>query len=300
MRRMLPAALLVLAAVSCGSGSDVSTLSPAAEGTSPTATEPAPEAPDGMEGPPPFQLRYGGEEMTLEPSTWCYERGCVDGVDAHPPSIGDPASVRVHVPIDGWRLEALFGPAGGPCAEGRRETVDVARDDDGWFTLEPLGDAGDHVVQLFANGDGGDMVASFAWRTPTDGPHPAPTARAALIAMHDGVADSYGVEIELRYLAETPKDATATVTITAANGESKTFEATQADGRCRAEGEVYFDGPDAPAKQAAALGDAPFDYEIVVRLDGTAYKANATYPADVIKGNEPSVSLTFDPPLPAA
>ena len=118
--------------------------------------------------------------------------------------------------------------------------------------------------------------------------------------MHDGVPDSYGVELEVNYLAETPKEATAEVTITAANGAAKTFEATRASDRCQAEGTVYFDGPDAAAKAAAGLGDAPFSYDITLRLDGTAYRTSATYPDDVIKGNEPSVPLTFTPPLPAA
>jgi len=34
-------------------------------------------------------------------------------------------------------------------------------------------------------------------------------------------------------------------------------------------------------------------------LDGTTYRATARYPADEIEGNEPSVRLGFDPPLPA-
>ena len=299
MRRLLAAAVAALFAAGCGgsSGSDISTLTPAAGETSPPTER---SLPDGMDGPPPFLLAYGNAELTLEPSTWCYETGCVDGVTLDPKSVGSPESVRVRVPVEGWRLEATFGPAGDACADGRQESVSPTPDDDGWVTLQPVGDAGAHVVQLFASGPGGDAATAFAWRTPADGPHPAPEARAALIAMHDGVPDSYGVELDLRYLAETPKEATATVTITAANGRSKTFEATRGRDGCRAEGSVYFDGPDEPAKAAAALGDAPFTYEITVRLDGTSYKATATYPDDVIKGNEPSVPLTFAPALPAA
>jgi hypothetical protein len=302
MRRLVAGLGVLVFAVACGgtSGTDKVATTPLGGQT----TSPAPEGdghlPDGMTGPPPFVLAYDDQELRLEPATWCYETGCVDGIVQHPQSVGSPAAVRIRVPVDGWSLSATFGPQGDGCAPGRRESVSLTPDDEGWVSLKPVGDAGDHVVQLFASGRGGDVATAFAWRTPTDGPHPAPDARAALIAMHDGVPDSYGVEIELRYLAATPKEATATVTITAANGQSKTFEATRNTGSCQAEGSLYFDGPDGAAKAAASLGGAPFDYAITVRLDGAAYKATATYPADVIKGNEPSVPLTFSPPLPAA
>ncbi|MBA3307847.1 MAG: hypothetical protein H0T04_04085 [Chloroflexi bacterium] len=47
------------------------------------------------------------------------------------------------------------------------------------------------------------------------------------------------------------------------------------------------------------LGPAPFTYDVVVVLDGARYVAHAAWPADQIKGNEPSAKLEFLPPLPA-
>jgi hypothetical protein len=46
-------------------------------------------------------------------------------------------------------------------------------------------------------------------------------------------------------------------------------------------------------------GDGPFTYEVELLLDGARYIAAATWPADEIVGNEPSVALRFTPDLPA-
>jgi hypothetical protein len=63
---------------------------------------------------------------------------------------------------------------------------------------------------------------------------------------------------------------------------------------------VYWDGPDDQGlAAAAALGDGPFTYEVELVLEGTRYVATATWPADEIAGNEPSVALHFTPGLPA-
>jgi hypothetical protein len=126
-----------------------------------------------------------------------------------------------------------------------------------------------------------------------------PESRLALLAGHDGQLDSYGVELEASNLAKTPKQATAKITATAANGESTTFEATRSRQRCQPEGTVYWDGPDDQGLVAATLGPPPFTYEVVLTLDGRRYIATADWPADVIRGNEPSVTLNFTPALPA-
>ena len=62
---------------------------------------------------------------------------------------------------------------------------------------------------------------------------------------------------------------------------------------------MYWDGPDEQGLAAAALGDGPFTYKVDLLLDGDRYVATATWPADEIVGNEPSVALHFNPNLPA-
>jgi hypothetical protein len=61
---------------------------------------------------------------------------------------------------------------------------------------------------------------------------------------------------------------------------------------------VCWDGPDAKGLEAAALGEGPFDFRVELELDGARYVAVATWPADEIAGNEPSVALHFTPSLP--
>jgi hypothetical protein len=144
----------------------------------------------------------------------------------------------------------------------------------------------------------GDLFVTFRWTTPTDGPLPTPQSRLALIADHDGRPDSYGVELELTNLARTPKQASARITVQAADGKALTFTAERSDTRCLPEGTVYWDGRDEQGLAAAALGDGPFTYRVELMLDGARYVATAIWPADEIVGNEPSVALRFTPNLP--
>jgi hypothetical protein len=299
MRLGLGLGLLVLVVSACGSTSspEVIELAPGSGPGSPTATTTA--GPDNTGGqvtpPPPFRLRHEHQELALQPYTWCYGNGCADGVAEDPPSIGSPDEIRVFVPVRGWDLVATFIAADEPC--GREQTVEPTRDD-GWFVLRPVGHAGRYNVDLFAQGQG-DMVARFVWDTRVDGELATPRASLALIADHDGRPDSYGVELMLQNLASTPESASARVVVTAAGGQQLAFDATRSGQDCLADGSVFFDGPDAQGKAAAALGDFPFHYEVTVTLDGVTHRASATYPDDEIDGNEPSVALEFSPPLPA-
>lgn len=250
----------------------------------------------GIKQPPPFRIQYDGHELELHAHTYCYGGGCVDGVVQDPPSIGSPDEVRVFVPVPEFDLDVSFMDGRRACG-GRIEPAAVEDLGKGWYLLRPHGDAGRHRVSLFASG-GGDMVAEFLWDTPSQGPFAEPSASLALIANHDGEPDSYGLELYVQHLARTPEDVSATITVTAGNGKSLTIEATQSRMNCRSDGSVYFDGPDALAKQAAQLGDFPFRNDVVLTIDGTKYTASATFPDDVTKGEEPGMRLVFDPPLP--
>lgn len=265
--------------------------------TTPTS-RPIAEADPGstLEPPPPVTVRSAGAAFTLEPWTYCYGNGCADGIPpADPPDVGRTDEVVVSFPLPGWSFSATFSPTGVECP--RHHEVPLVAADDGTFTVTPAGPAGTYDVTLFGRGDG-DLFVTFRWTTTEDGPMPEPEARLAVIADHDGRPDSYGVELMLSNLAETPADASATVTVTAADGDALTFDATLAEG-CLAEGTVFWDGPDDEGLAAVGLGPPPFTYEVEVVLDGSRHTATATWPDDEILGNEPSVALTFSPPLPA-
>jgi hypothetical protein len=65
------------------------------------------------------------------------------------------------------------------------------------------------------------------------------------------------------------------------------------------EGSLSWDGPDEKGLEAAALGLAPFTYNVLVTLDGVEHRATAGWPDDQLPGNEPSVAVEFTPTLPA-
>lgn len=247
-------------------------------------------------GPPPVTVHVRGQSFDLRPWTYCYLTACVDGMPpTESPDVGGVDRVAFDFPLDGWTFEAQFERVGVECP--RRQLVPVAQTGDRRYLVRPAGFAGTYDVTLFGRGNG-DLFVTFRWTTPHDGPLPVPTGRLALIADHDGRPDSYGVELELSGLRSTPATASAAVTVTAANGRSLTL-APERVGACLGEGAVYWNGPEATGREAAALGPAPFRYDVVVVLDGARHTASSVWPRDVIEGFEPSVRLTFSPPLPA-
>ena len=300
MRRLLgTAAALLLVLAGCVTGEPTTNSGaapPSPVPPSPTVTITHGERHTTIEQPPPFRVRYGDTELHLNPVTYCYRSGCVDGHDENPPDVGSPDDVFVYVPnFPEFSVEQIGD--GDYCA-GRRVAAEAKPLGYGWWSVRPRGPAGEYVVHLFASGGGGDMAASLRWTTPADQPLPGPSARLALIADHDGRPDSYGLELVVIDLPATPSQASATITVTAGNGRSMTFEATESPEACVGEGGLFFDEPDAEAKRAAQLGDFPFTTTVELTLDGVTYVATATYPDDEIPGAEPYVALEFDPPLP--
>ncbi len=279
---------------SASTGTEASKVPSGGPTTSPSVDDT--QAPE-FDRPPPVTVRYGTESVELAAYSFCYGTVCADGIPpTDPPDVGNPDHVVIDFPLDGWMFQATFKPAGETC--GRMQTVPLERTAQGSFVLRPAGPAATYDVTLFGRGDG-DLATVFRWTTPSAGPLPMPKSRLALLAGHDGQIDSYGVELEVSNLAKTPADVTATITTTASNGRSLTFEATRARQRCQPQGTVYWDGPDDQGTVATGLGPPPFTYDVSLDLDGTRHVAVARWPADVIGGNEPSVALKFIPALPA-
>ena len=266
--------------------------------SAPAATTPTkPADPTDSGAPPPVTVQFFDQSVALRAWTYCYGNLCADGSPpAAPADVGSPEQVLVEFPLTDWSFTASFQPAGKPC--GRIQEASVDSSGDGRFLLRPVGHAGTYDVTLFGRGNG-DLFTTFRWTTPTDGPLPEPTARLAVLADHDGAVDSYGVELELANLAHTPKQASAQVTVRAADGSELTFNAARSKMGCFPEGTVYWDGPDAKGLEAAGLGRGPFTYRVEVVLDGSRYVAEAEWPTDEIAGNEPSVALEFTPSLPS-
>jgi hypothetical protein len=256
------------------------------------------DVPSESDAPPPVTVHFFDESVALRAWAYCYGNLCADGSPpAAPADVGSPGQVLVEFPLPDWSFTASFQPADEPCGRIQEAPLDSAAD--GRFLVRPVGYAGTYDVTLFGRGPGGDLFTTFRWTTPSDGPLPEPEARLAVLADHDGGVDSYGVELELVNLARTPKQASARITVQAADGGEVTFAATRSRDPCWPEGTVYWDGPDAQGLEAAGLGKGPFTYRVEVVLDGSRHVAEAEWPADEIPGNEPSVSLEFSPALPS-
>jgi hypothetical protein len=303
--RLRWAALVVAAwlAAACDGGAAVRPSSRPASAPSRASEAPAspteanaPLEPGKLDAPPPVTLRYLDKAAALHAWTYCYRNGCADGAPpADPLDVGSPEEVGVEFPLADWSFGATFTPAGQRC--GREQQVRLERTHAGGFVVTPAGFAGTYDVTLFGRGEG-DLFVTFRWTTPHDGPLAEPEASAAIVAGSRRRADSYGVELHLSNLVETPKKATARVTVEARDGHAVTFAATRSKSGCWPEGTVYWDGPDDKGLEAAALGDGPFEYTVEVDLDGSRHVATATWPDDEIRGYAPNVALEFTPPLP--
>jgi hypothetical protein len=241
-------------------------------------------------------VRYDDTELVLYPHTYCWKSGCVDGAATDPPDVGSPDELFVWVPLPEF-TELTVGQREGGLTDycGRSVEALVTPLGDGWWSVRPQGPAGAYTVSIFAGGNG-DMIGDVRWHTPADRALPEVEASLALIAERDGKPTSYGLELSIANLAASPTQYSATITVTAANGESLVIEATPGEG-CQAVGSLWFNGPADEAMQASALGDFPFTYEVELVLDGVTHVATATYPDDQTPGAEPAVALEFTPTL---
>lgn len=269
------------------------------EGNDPASANPeSRQGDDGpLEAPPDVTIHYDGKSADLRPWTYCYKNGCADGSPpGDPVDVGSPEEVLVEYPLDEWDFRASFRPAGEEC--GRVQTAKLEETGEGDFVVRPLGYAGTYDVTLTGRGDG-DLFVTFRWTTPEDGPLPKPRAYVGVLADNDGDVDSYGVELSISNMETTPDDARATITVTSSEGNTLMFDATKRRRRCVPEGSLSWNGPNDKGLAAAELGSPPFEYEVVLRLDGKRYRARATWPDDQIPWLKPYTTLRFRPKLPA-
>ncbi len=275
--------------------------------TGPGVPDEAPEW-DGK-GAPPIVLQLDGRQVSLNPWTSCYtsppgddgvsQGSCSDGAPTPPfEDVGERNEVPFSFPLKGWTFEASFSSADPHRCE---RTFTVPAEKTGAFTFAvPLaGPPGSYDVNVFGRGPEGDVITTFAWTTSETGFLPTPSGYAAIVADNDSELDSYGVEVGIDALAEDPRDASMTLTVTAANGRSTTIGPINQDERCAGDGTVSFVGEEADGKRAAGLGPAPFVYLVEVTLDGRTYIGTAVWPRDEEPDKAPYTTLTFEPPLPA-
>ncbi len=254
---------------------------------------------DGDGFAPPITLDLDGQRVDLDPWTACYGNGCADGAPQPPyVDVGERGTVPFSFPEPGWEFTSTF--RNGEYSDCPRAiTVPVRRTSDRTFEVTPAGPAGRWLVDVSGAGPGGDVITTFQWTTSQDGALPGPaTGSAAVLADHDGELDSYGVEVGVDDLAAQPREASATVTVTSAEGRSVTLD-TRRHGQCSSEGSLWFTASDAAGRKATTLGAGPFIYVIELDLDGTTYRGRGQWPSGETEDTAPHVPLTWTPALPA-
>lgn len=302
MRRVAVVMAITVTATACGNGTG------GGQGASNAPPTSAPSSTNTVVGDeeintgaadraPEVIVKAGDVELVLDPWTACWGNGCYDGFPPEIlPDIGDPKEIIVDFPASGWEFTATVQAVGEECA--RRQSEPLEQVGDTTHRLSPIGLADDYEVTLFGRGRGGDVFVSFRWRTPTDGILPVPAATASILADHDGRIDSYGVELPIWNLANTPTEAAGQITVASAEGRTHTFALSRQDFDC-SEGAIYLTAPTEEGLTAAKLGSPPFTYQVAVELDGMSYLGTGVWPDDVDPECAPCVPLTFTPPLPA-
>ena len=189
-------------------------------------------------------LQLDGRQVALEPWTSCYGNMCSDGMPVPPfEDAGDRDLVPFSFPLKGWTFEATFTPS----AEGECEraiTVPAEKTGDYTFAIPAAGPPGAYDVNVFGQRPGrrrghdvrvGDLGQRRRCRSRVATWDSSPTTVTATIA--------YPVELGLQDLATTPRSATATVTVTAADGATKTYGPFTPEKGCFGVGQVFFREP---------------------------------------------------------
>ncbi len=239
------AAVAVVAAVAAGSamlqGGGATDADPA---PAPTATD-APSPPPGQvapdwdgEGVPPLTLMLADRMVVLAPWSYCYGEACVDGTGpGQLDDVGSPASVQFSFPEPGWTFEATFKERGDDC--GRSITIPAEATGENTFEVPAAGPPSDWDVDLFGRGPGGDVIYTFGWTTPVLGTLPEPDGYLGLISVTGDETHVYGAELSINDLASTPESATAVITLTAADGASRTLAPMHPTRGCMGEGQLF-------------------------------------------------------------
>lgn len=175
----------------------------------------------------------------------------------------------------------------------------VEKTGDYTFLVPPAGLPGEYDVDVFGRGPGGDVITTFAWATSAAGFLPEPDGYLGIVSGTGGDLHAYPPELGLNDLAETPRKASAVITVTAANGKSLTMPALAPEPGCYSAGQLFFRGTDSLGSQVLDLGPKPYRYSVEVTLDGATYTGTGVFPDDETKGSEPYVDLDWEPPLPA-
>jgi len=132
----------------------------------------------------------------------------------------------------------------------------------------------------------------------TDDGSTAPGGSLSIVGGSDTEPVGLAPELRFRNLATAPADASARITVTAANRQSYTMYTTAPERPPGGAGVLVFRGDQSLGDQVVDLGPPPYRYSVELSLDGGTYRGTGSWPEDQGNDDEPAIELAFDPPLP--
>ena len=249
----------------------------------------------GTDRPPNLVVTSGQERLDLEPWTYCWSSGtqgvCADGMPPDPlPAFEAPVTeLGVQYPLDWPMTHQRSIPEGGGYCQG--STV-ISMDGHG-DPFPPPVPAGNHSVEIFAQGEGGDAIWSFAFETTTNMDPPPPHAEVYWYQDVDESDPGVSIEVNLANIAVQPDQATMRAVVTDASGKTSEFALdTTLDPSCWTGG---LHGFAEPGTTRIPGGAAPYDIEIGFHTDGDAWEvAPVRWPDEFIDDGNTSEWLTVD------
>jgi hypothetical protein len=260
---------------------------------------------------PPLRIRFGGTETVLSMWSSCWRSESVGSCGTGrppevPPDVGNPAEIAVVFETPGWRFSATAVPTGETCG-GRSQSVELTATGATTHRLLPIGRAGDYTITLRGRStesatNPGDLVSTFRWHTTKDGANETPSATVSILPSRPGDRLSFPGELSARALGVStrPDRVEASAVITSSTGASMTVQFHPHPALdCVPEGSLSYRTADEVGSELAALGPAPFRFDVTLLLDSVPYRGTGTWPDDEISECSPCTKLRFTPSLPA-
>ncbi len=217
-----------------------------------------------------FVVRYGDTELHLAPLG---EDQLDSPLRAERPAVAAD-ELYVFIGPSGRTLGATQLTGEDPRRCGQRAAAPELNElGDGWWSVRPIGPAGEHTLVLDAwspEGEVMSMTAYIALQTSQDRPLPPPVTSLSMVAYEN---EPGWVELNVHGLLESPDTLSAALTLTSEDGTKVSVALSPVSG-CRALGDVQLKADLSAADAGIVTGQ--FDYDLELVRDGETHRAHGS------------------------
>jgi len=237
----------------------------------------------------------GDEQLVLVPYTYCWTVGrgvCADGAPPDPlPSLTleSGSDLIVDFPLR-WKIQATLFLEGDFCEGVVLEIHPIGA------SVDPLGLAGQYLVEVFGRSEQGDAFWSFELITTEDRPGPPGYMQAFWFPSERALEATAPFGALLGNLTEKPNNAAAVATVTASDGNSEDFTmTTDITNGCWGSA-LSLQGPEDFTNGVLGLGPPPYEVVINVSIDDHDVVGQAiTWPDDYPSNSNESRRVPAQP-----